>query len=127
MTMLRRYTIDCAAVQSEVYNCEIKLAMAALRRSLLSAKFWRETTRVPRRPIVPITREHRESLGTRYQARVVSHAISDLAGRYANCIPSFGGFEKIRVYVGAAAFSRGVCIRRGLAHVRKTDTSDQNG
>lgn len=43
-------------------------------------------------------------------SRVVSHAISDLAGRYANCIPSFGGFGKIRVYVRAATFSRGIYI-----------------
>lgn len=89
--------------------------MAELRRSLLGTKFWRETARVLPSPTVPISRERRESLEHTISSRVVSHAISDLAGRYANCIPSFGGFEEIRVYVRAAAFSRGVYIRHGLA------------
>lgn len=69
-------------VQSKVYNCEIKLAVAGVT----SVFAGNSGEKQPASPTVPISRERKgESLECTISSRVVSHAISDLAGRYANC------------------------------------------
>lgn len=54
-------------------------------------------------------------------SRVVSHAISDLAGRYANCIPSFGGLRRLG-FTFARPPSLAALTVCASSHVRETDT-----
>jgi len=112
MTVLKcYYRLRRKALKVKFIIAKDKVSNGGLCLVRNSSEKWREYLQVwPFR--FPVNIGFRHTISNHW---IVSHAISDLAGRYANCTPSFGGSDKIRVYVGAAAFSRGVCIRHGLA------------